>query len=223
VIKNDRHYPIKEGDFIKIIEPHVIKYYQRSGRPSGISHYPFFSAVLYVLRTGIPWRDVPDFQGHWQPVYVRFKRWSENGLFWSFLYRLQQKKKIKMDCTWEDSTTVALHRHGSGSLKKRTSIHIGRGRKGVSTQIHVGLSGRFLRRACLSQGQCSDMKAFAGLWVKGNGRKVIYIIADKGVDFFDVRKLNRDSGKSPVIPRRKGAVCPGIQPNDKERYQTQCY
>ncbi|WP_123875436.1 hypothetical protein [Candidatus Williamhamiltonella defendens] len=90
----------------------------------------------------------------------------------------------------------------------------------MSTQIHVGLSGRFLRSACLSEGQRSDMKAFTELWIKGNGRKVIYIIADKGVDFFDVRKLIRDSGKSPVIPRRKGAVCTGIQPNDKEKYKT---
>nr|WP_235661280.1 transposase [Candidatus Hamiltonella defensa] len=97
----------------------IIKYDKRPGRPASISHYQFFSAVLYVLRTGIPWRDVPDLYGHWHTIYMRFKRWSENGLFWNLLYRLQQKKKIKMDCTWVDSTTVAIHRHGSGSLKKR--------------------------------------------------------------------------------------------------------
>ncbi|AYB48529.1 hypothetical protein CJJ19_02350 [Candidatus Williamhamiltonella defendens] len=115
----NRHYPLKECDFIKIIEPHIIKYDKRPGRPASIRHYQFFSAVLYVLRTGIPWRDVPDLYGHWHTIYMRFKRWSENGLFWNLLYRLQQKKKIKMDCTWVDSTTVAIHRHGSGSLKKR--------------------------------------------------------------------------------------------------------
>ncbi|AYB48568.1 hypothetical protein CJJ19_02635 [Candidatus Williamhamiltonella defendens] len=69
----NRHYPLKECDFIKIIEPHIIKYDKRPGRPASISHYQFFSAVLYVLRTGIPWRDVPDLYGHWHTIYMRFK------------------------------------------------------------------------------------------------------------------------------------------------------
>ncbi|WP_071985180.1 transposase [Candidatus Regiella insecticola] len=118
----NRHYPIKASDFIKEIEPHILKYYKRTGRPTGISHYHFFSAVLYVLRTGIPWRDVPTFYGHWHTIYTRFKRWSENGLFWHLLYLLQKKKKISLDCVWIDSTTVSLHRPGSGSLKKRSSV-----------------------------------------------------------------------------------------------------
>ena len=115
----NRHYPIEKRHFIKEIEPLIVKHYKRPGRPAGISHYQFFSALLYVLRTGIPWRDVPSFYGHWHTIYMRFKRWSDNGLFWSLLYQLQQKKKITMDYVWIDSTTVALHRHGSGSLKKK--------------------------------------------------------------------------------------------------------
>jgi transposase len=47
---------------------------------------------------------------------------------------------------------------------------------------------------------------------------VLYVIADKGYDFYKVRKCLRDAGKKPVIPRREGAVCPSVQ--DKERYQT---
>ncbi|WP_339058401.1 transposase [Candidatus Regiella endosymbiont of Tuberolachnus salignus] len=118
----NRHYPIKASDFIKEIEPHILNYYKRPGRPASISHYQFFSAVLYVLRTGIPWRDVPAFYGHWHTIYTRFKRWSENGLFWHLLYLLQKRKKISLNCVWIDSTTVIIHRHGSGSLKKRTSV-----------------------------------------------------------------------------------------------------
>jgi transposase len=46
----------------------------------------------------------------------------------------------------------------------------------------------------------------------------LYIIADKGYDYGEVRGLIRDSNKIPVIPRRQNAICPGVQ--DKERYAT---
>src|SRR4051812_16861145 len=111
---NPRHYPLQLGDFKRDIEPHILSFKNRSGRPSKVNHYEFFCAVLYVLRTGIPWRDLPSFYGPWHTIYTRFKRWSENGLFWHLLYLLQQKKRIILDFVWIDSTTINLHRHGSG-------------------------------------------------------------------------------------------------------------
>lgn len=116
---NLRYYPLQLADFKREIEPHIISSKNRSGRPSKVSHYKFFCAVLYVLRTGFSWRDLPSFYGSWHTIYTRFKRWSENGLFWRLLYQLQQKKRITLDFVWIDSTTINLHRHGSGSLKKR--------------------------------------------------------------------------------------------------------
>lgn len=62
------------------------------------------------------------------------------------------------------------------------------------------------------------MKIFPKLWEAGNWAEVEYVIADKGYDFYDVRQLIRDHGKQAVIPRRKGAICPGVQ--DKQRYKT---
>ena len=115
---NTRHYPLTEEDFKANIEPVIIAHKNRLGRPSKVSLYQFFCAILYVLRTGIPWRDLPSFYGPWHTIYTRFKRWSQNGLFWHLLYTLQQKKKVTMDLAWIDSTTVGLHRHGAGPLKK---------------------------------------------------------------------------------------------------------
>ncbi|WP_339058402.1 transposase [Candidatus Regiella endosymbiont of Tuberolachnus salignus] len=97
---------------------------------------------------------------------------------------------------------------------------MGRGRKGMSTKIHVGLAGNYLRGVCLSEGQRTDMKVFSTLWAKGDWRQINDVIADKGYDFYDVKKLIRDSGKYPIIPRCKGALYPGIQPKDKEKYKT---
>ena len=103
-------------------------------------------------------------------------------------------------------------------FKKRGSQAIGRGRKGVSTKIHVALSPGFLNSACLSEGQRVDMKVFPKLFSMGDWEEVIHVIADKGYDYYNVRHLITSEGFIPVIPRREGALCPGVQ--DKERYKT---
>ena len=89
-----RHYPIKEEDFLAQVEPYIVAHYKRPGRPAESSPYQFFCAVLYVLRTGVSWQDVPQCYGSWHTIYTRFKRWSENGLFWFMVYQLQQQKKV---------------------------------------------------------------------------------------------------------------------------------
>jgi transposase len=82
----------------------------------------------------------------------------------------------------------------------------------------VGLGPGVLKSACLSEGQRVDLKVFPALWEGGDWEGITYVIADKGYDCYAVRKTLRDFGKTPVIPRRQGAVCPGVQ--DKERYKT---
>lgn len=62
------------------------------------------------------------------------------------------------------------------------------------------------------------MKVFPKLWSQGHWQDVLYVIADGGYDYYDVRHSLKQAGKIPVIPRRSNAVCPGIR--DPERYQT---
>lgn len=64
------------------------------------------------------------------------------------------------------------------------------------------------------------MKVFSKLWSFGDWEDIKDVIADKGYDCSEVRTLIRQAGKHPVIPRRKGAVCPGVQEKDKEKYGT---
>jgi transposase len=127
---NVRHYPVALEDFEREIEPYIISYKNRLGRPSSISNYNVFCGILYVMRTGIPWRDLPAFYGNWHTLYTRFKRWSEKGLFWHLLYQLQQKKRITLDLAWVDSTTIGLHRHGAGPLKKTVPSLLDEGARG---------------------------------------------------------------------------------------------
>ncbi|WP_322498258.1 transposase, partial [Candidatus Cyrtobacter comes] len=72
------------------------------------SAYKFFCGVLYVLRTGISWRDLPE--EYWHTIYIRYKRWSENGFFWKLLYYLQST--ILLDILFVDGSIIPLHRHG---------------------------------------------------------------------------------------------------------------
>jgi len=126
----------------------------------------FSLAVLFVLRTWVSWRDLPSCFGNWHTVYTRFKHVRENGLFWSMLYRLQQRKKIKMDLVWIDSTAVSLHRHGSGVLKKQNPP-LGEEDRAEALKIHVALCQEFLCGACLSASNKLDMTVFNELWARG--------------------------------------------------------
>lgn len=117
-MSNKRKYPIEEREFKEKIEPFIIKSKQRLGRPTRVSHYKFFCGVLYILRTGVSWRDLPEEYGNWHTIYTRYKRWSENGFFWKLLYYLQSLKEITLDVVFVDGSIVPLHRHGGGALKK---------------------------------------------------------------------------------------------------------
>ncbi|MGL5784648.1 MAG: transposase [Alphaproteobacteria bacterium] len=94
-----RLFPLTPVFFSQVIEPLILRHYKRPGRPPQKGYYLFFCGVLYVLRTGIPWRDLPACFGPWHTLYTRFKRWRENGLFGSILHHLQQTKRVKVDFT----------------------------------------------------------------------------------------------------------------------------
>jgi transposase len=73
-----------------------------------------FCGILYVLRTGCPWRDLPAEYGFWHVIYDRFARGSERGLWGKILLELQRKKKFVLNEVVIDSTTFKVHRHGGG-------------------------------------------------------------------------------------------------------------
>jgi transposase len=109
-----RLYPLSLDFFNATILPLIEGSYIWKGRPPRISHYQVFCAILYVLRTGVPWRDLPVCYGKWHPIYLRFKRGSERGLWWHILITLQRHKKLKLNVVLVDSTTFKVHRHGGG-------------------------------------------------------------------------------------------------------------
>jgi transposase len=77
----------------------------------------FLEGVLWVARTGSPWRDLPTEYGHWHRVYVRYNRWSHKG-HWQQVF-----DGIANDPDFEylmvDGSIVRVHQHGAA--KKKTN------------------------------------------------------------------------------------------------------
>src|SRR6476659_8631526 len=62
------------------MEPHCLGKPSDPGR-SGSDNRRFVEAVLWIVRTGSPWRDLPPFFGNWNTVFKRYRDWVKAGVF----------------------------------------------------------------------------------------------------------------------------------------------
>lgn len=94
------------------IAPHVPGKAGDPGR-SGRDNRLFVEAVLWVARTGAPWRDLPEAFGNWFTVYTRFWRWAKKNV-WERIFRI-----LSDDPDFEyvliDATLARVHQHGTGA------------------------------------------------------------------------------------------------------------
>ncbi len=84
-------------------------------------HRTVINGVLWKLRTGAPWRDLPERYGPWRTVYARFARWQRDGTWERLLAHVQTRSDAVGEVVWEvsdDSTAVRAHQHAAGARKK---------------------------------------------------------------------------------------------------------
>ena len=76
------------------------------------------NGIVWKIRSGAPWRDVPARYGSWKSVYTRFRRWALNGTFDRMLAAAQAQADANADIDWlvsVDSTIVRAHQHAAGA------------------------------------------------------------------------------------------------------------
>lgn len=74
----------------KQLEPLLPPQKPRTGRPN-VDHRRIINGILWILRTGAPWRDLPERYGPWRTVASRFYRWRRAGVFDELLSSLQKQ------------------------------------------------------------------------------------------------------------------------------------
>lgn len=97
-------------------------------------------AMLWILRTGAPWRDLPAEYGCWQTVYTRFSRWSQKDV----LKRVFDKLAQERDCEGYmlDGTIVRAHQDATGAPKKRRTSDWPLSRRSINEAPRSGRRAR---------------------------------------------------------------------------------
>ena len=88
------------------------------GRPNS-DHRTILNGILWKLRTGAPWRDLPERYGPWSTVYSRFRRWQLAGVWERLFAAVQRQADAAGELDWEvhfvDGTVIRAHQHAAGA------------------------------------------------------------------------------------------------------------
>ena len=90
----------------------------RQGRPYN-DHRQVLNGILWVVRTGAPWRDLPERYGSWKTCHDRLLRWRRQGVWERVLQQLQGRADAQGELVWAvvgiDGTSVRAHQHAAGA------------------------------------------------------------------------------------------------------------
>jgi transposase len=88
---------------------------ERSRGTSGRDNRLFVEGVLWIVRTGAPWRDLPEVFGSWNSAFRRFSRWSAKGVWHRIFVAMADDPDFEYLIV--DSTIVRAHQHAAGAKK----------------------------------------------------------------------------------------------------------
>ena len=164
------------------------------GRPRSRDR-SILEGILWVLRTGSPWRDMPESFPSWSSCYSRYRAWNRTGVLQQILSRLSKES----DDEWHmlDSTIIRAHQCSAGKATKENDQALGRSKGGFSTKIHtkvdaLGLPLKFI----LTGGKVDDSTQGIALI---DGFHSEYLMGDAGYDTNKIRNYLEVNGTSAVI------------------------
>jgi transposase len=137
-------------------------------------------ALLYLLRAGCPWRDLPG-QIPWRTVYGYFAQWRDSGTWQAILKRLHRGMHGRLFCI--DSTYVRVHRSGANPAGGQALHAMGPSRGGLTSKIHAIVDGNAKPVALvLSAGNVADTLAAPELIEQISSTTCSTLVGDKGYD-----------------------------------------
>ena len=93
------------------------------GKPGGrppLDRRTIIDGILWILRTGAPWRDIPEAFGKWQTIWRLFDQWNGDGTLDKVLQKLQGEIIINTELWCIDGTVIRAARCAAGGGKKGT-------------------------------------------------------------------------------------------------------
>jgi len=155
------------------------------------------NGILWVLRSGAPWRDLPERFGPRTTCYNRFARWRKAGVWDRLMDAITAAHDG--DIQMIDSTSVRAHQQSATAKRGGADRCLGRSRGGLTTKIHVVVDARGLPiRLGLTAAQTHDGQIADTLLNRLRPRTIV--LADKAYDADRIRELIQDQGATPNIP-----------------------
>ena len=157
--------------------------------------------MLYRMRVGCPWRDLPEEFGFWNTIYQKFNRWSsQNKLMLIFKMLVQEPD---LEWVFIDGSIVKAHQHSVGAANTEDQ-GIGKSVAGNTTKIHMATDAYGLPIDFkLTGGEVHDCK-IAPEFIEELPQSD-YVIADKGYDDEKLREIIRKKLSTPIIPRKNNS------------------
>lgn len=110
-MKTQRRHDISDRLWEKI-EPYLPGGRGSVGRPANDNRL-YINGVFWILRTGAPWRDLPEDYGHWKNIHRRFCRWRDKRV-WEKLLEIVTED-IDYEWLMIDASHIKVHPHGAGA------------------------------------------------------------------------------------------------------------
>jgi transposase len=164
------------------------------------------NGIFWVLRSGAPWRDLPDRYGPYTTCYNRFVRWCRAGVWDRIMDRLATAHDAALQMI--DTSVVRVHQHGASIARSREQ-DIGRSRGGLTTKLHAVVDANGLPvRLGLTCGQAHDNRLCYTL-LQGLPRNA-RLLADRGYDADWIRAFVAERGAWANIPPKTQSQVPDL-------------
>ena len=109
-----RRYELKDSEWERIKKYFPEKTPGTPGRPPN-PHRTIINGIIWIARSGAPWRDMPERYGPWETIYARFRGLIGKGIL------VQVFSDLSIDADLQDlsldSTSIKVHQHAAGAKK----------------------------------------------------------------------------------------------------------